>query len=70
MRGVAPSVVVPSLTGGRGSATAGFPFVYAFFIEAAGHVASPGLAGALREAAEHCVCLKVLGSFPRARRVL
>lgn len=67
-RGVAPSLIVPSLIGGRGSATS--QFGQAFFVEALGHTASPGMAAALAEASEYCLCIKVLGSFPRARRVL
>ena len=66
--GLAPSLMVPALTGGRGSTT--LPFVYAFFVEASGHITTPSMQTALREAAEHCVCLKVMGSFPTARRVL
>jgi prephenate dehydratase len=65
---VAPSLLVPSLTGGRGSTAAGFG--QAFFIEAVGHAGTPAMAAALAEVSAHCVCVKVLGSFPRARRVL
>jgi hypothetical protein len=64
----APSLFVPSLLGGRGGNTA--PFTYAFFVEAQGSTADQGMADAVAEAARHCVCVKVLGSFPRARRVL
>jgi prephenate dehydratase len=65
---IPPSALVPSLLGGRGGST--LPFVYAFFCEAVGHITTPNVASALRDASEHCVCLKILGSFPKARRVL
>lgn len=67
---VPPSLLVPAMSGGRGSATASFAYRYAFFIEASGHVTAPPVAAALAHAAAHCVLLKVLGSFPAARRVL
>lgn len=65
---VAPSLFVPAMLGGRGGLTQ--TFTYAFFVEAVGHISQPEIADALREAAPLCLCLKVLGSFPRARRVL
>lgn len=43
---------------------------YTFFIDAQGHRDSPSLAYAIREAAAHCQELTVLGSYPRATRIL
>lgn len=43
---------------------------YSFFIDAKGHRDDPEVAGAIREAGEHCQELIVLGSYPRARRIL
>ena len=43
---------------------------YTFFIDAAGHIDDPKLAAAVTEARGHCRELEVLGSYPRARRVL
>lgn len=45
-------------------------FEYDFFLDCQGHADDPNLAKALKAAAEHCLTLKVLGSFPRARSVL
>jgi len=43
---------------------------YTFFIDAVGHKDDPALAGAIVEARSHCADLIVLGSYPRARRIL
>lgn len=43
---------------------------YTFFIDAKGHRDDPAVAGAIEEAATHCQELIVLGSYPRARRIL
>lgn len=43
---------------------------YSFFIDAKGHRDDPEVAAAIREAGEHCQELIVLGSYPRARRIL
>jgi chorismate mutase/prephenate dehydratase len=43
---------------------------YTFFIDALGHRDDPQVAGAIEEASEHCQELIVLGSYPRARRIL
>lgn len=43
---------------------------YTFFIDAVGHKDDPRLAGAIAEARTHCADLIVLGSYPRARRIL
>ncbi len=43
---------------------------YFFFIDCEGHAAEPKLARALQAAADHCLHLHVLGSFPRAKSVL
>jgi len=66
---VPPSILVPALTGGRGSAAAN-AFVYAFFVDADEHVQSSRMVAAVAEARTHTVCFLVLGSFPKARRVL
>jgi chorismate mutase/prephenate dehydratase len=66
---VPPSILVPALTGGRGSAAAN-AFVYAFFVDADEHVQSSRMMAAVAEARAHTVCFLVLGSFPKARRVL
>jgi chorismate mutase / prephenate dehydratase len=63
-----PGATVSSLTGGRGSAASLFD--YSFFVDADAHVSSEEMQRALKEVKEHVVCLLVLGSFPRARRVL
>ncbi|MHC4082543.1 MAG: prephenate dehydratase [Planctomycetota bacterium] len=43
---------------------------YTFFIDCEGHRGDTKLASALAGARSHCVSLKVLGSYPRARRIL
>jgi chorismate mutase/prephenate dehydratase len=43
---------------------------YYFFIDCEGHTAEPNMAAALDEAKQHCLHLTVLGSFPKAQRVL
>jgi len=43
---------------------------YTFFIDCAGHRTDPVMITALDDAAKHCVSLKVLGSYPRAKRIL
>ncbi|MEC9374639.1 MAG: prephenate dehydratase [Planctomycetota bacterium] len=43
---------------------------YTFFIDAQGHRDDPNLRYALREVGAHCEELKVLGSYPRATRIL
>jgi len=43
---------------------------YTFFIDAVGHRDDPAVAGAIEEASEHCQEMIVLGSYPRARRIL
>lgn len=43
---------------------------YTFFIDASGHRTGPNMNYAIREAAAHCRDLTVLGSYPRAKRVL
>jgi chorismate mutase/prephenate dehydratase len=43
---------------------------YTFFIDAVGHKDDPTLAKAIVEAKAHCADLIVLGSYPRARRIL
>jgi len=65
---VPPGALVASATGGRGAAAGGF--VYAFFIEADAHLSDPRVSGAIEAARRHSVALKVLGTFPQARRVL
>ena len=67
---LSPSLLVPALSGGRGGQTALISRPYVFFVEAEGHASTPAVSAALEEAGRHCVALKVLGSFPRARRVL
>ena len=67
---LSPSLFVPALSGGRGGQTALLSRPYCFFVEAEGHCSTPTVAAALEEAGRHCVAMKVLGSFPRARRVL
>jgi prephenate dehydratase len=66
--GLPPSLFVPSLSGGRGSIASSF--VYAFVIEADGHISEDAMSRTIQEATKHCVCLQVLGSFPAARRIL
>ena len=43
---------------------------YTFFIDCEAHRNDPAMAAALDAARSHCVSMKVLGSYPRARRVL
>jgi chorismate mutase/prephenate dehydratase len=43
---------------------------YTFFIDASGHRTDANMTYAIREASAHCRDLTVLGSYPRARRVL
>ncbi|MDX2114650.1 MAG: prephenate dehydratase [Planctomycetota bacterium] len=43
---------------------------YTFFIDAQGHQDDPPLTAAINEARSHCGRLTVLGSYPRARRIL
>jgi chorismate mutase/prephenate dehydratase len=43
---------------------------YTFFIDCEGHHSDAKMATALAEARSHCVSLKVLGSYPRAQRIL
>ena len=43
---------------------------YTFFIDCEGHRGDAKMAAALPDVRSHCVCLKVLGSYPRARRIL
>lgn len=43
---------------------------YTFFIDCLAHRTDTAMAAAISEAREHCLLLKVLGSYPRAKRVL
>ena len=43
---------------------------YTFFIDCRGHRTDPTMIKALEDAHAHCVSLKVLGSYPRATRIL
>ncbi|QDU71292.1 prephenate dehydratase [Mucisphaera calidilacus] len=43
---------------------------YVFFVDLLGHISDPHVSKALSEAAEHCLELRVLGSFPRATQPL
>jgi chorismate mutase/prephenate dehydratase len=43
---------------------------YTFFIDCEGHQDDASMAAAIEEARGHCVSLKVLGSYPRAERIL
>jgi chorismate mutase/prephenate dehydratase len=43
---------------------------YSFFIDAEAHQRDERMAGAIEEARAHCLSLKVLGSYPRAQRIL
>lgn len=43
---------------------------YAFFVDCAGHRDDPAVATALRDARTHCASLRVVGSYPRSRRIL
>ena len=66
--GLAPSLFVPSSSGGKGGKPPSPNFV--FFVEMEGHSSAPALQRALAEAGQRSRLLKVLGSFPAARRVL
>jgi hypothetical protein len=65
----APSLYVPAMLGGRGG-LAQQSYTYVFLVEAQGHVTEAPMQAALAEASGLCTAIKVLGSFPRARRVL
>ena len=43
---------------------------YTFFIDCQGHRTDQAMTRALKDAAAHCVSLKVVGSYPRAKRIL
>src|SRR5690606_35210884 len=43
---------------------------YMFFIDCEAHREDASMRKAIREASAHCVSLKVLGSYPRAERIL
>ena len=43
---------------------------YTFFIDAQGHRDEADMAGAISRAGAHCKHLSVLGSYPRAKRIL
>jgi chorismate mutase/prephenate dehydratase len=43
---------------------------YTFFIDALGHLDDDSMRQAISAASEHCVELKVLGSYPMSQRVL
>lgn len=43
---------------------------YTFFIDCDRHMSDPVMAAAVEEARKHCVSLRVLGSYPRAQRIL
>ena len=43
---------------------------YTFFIDCDAHRSDENMAAAIEEAHSHCVSLKVLGSYPRAQRIL
>ncbi|TVQ64256.1 MAG: prephenate dehydratase [Phycisphaerales bacterium] len=45
-------------------------WTYTFFIDAQGHRDDARVRGAIEEASAHCVDLIVLGSYPRAKRIL
>lgn len=45
-------------------------WTYAFFIDAQGHRDDKAMAGAIAEAEKHCKEMVVLGSYPRAARIL
>lgn len=45
-------------------------WTYTFYIDALGHRSDPALTAAVDEASAHCQELVVLGSYPRAQRVL
>ena len=63
-----PSLSVPASVGGVGGAP---PLsLYVFFVEFEGHRSEAHVRTAIESAGAHCKMLMVLGSFPRARRVL
>ena len=66
--GLAPSLFVASSQGGKGGRPVGLTWV--FFVECEGHLSEPAVSRAMAEAGRRSRLLKVLGSFPRARRVL
>jgi chorismate mutase/prephenate dehydratase len=66
--GLAPSLFVASRHGGKGGAPVQPHWV--FFLECEGHAGDAGVASALAAAGQKSRLLKVLGSFPAARRVL
>ena len=68
MEGLAPSLLVASMAGGKGGKPPALNWV--FFLECEGHISEPAMAKAVREAGQRSRLLKVLGSFPAARRVL
>ncbi|MHC4991737.1 MAG: prephenate dehydratase [Planctomycetota bacterium] len=43
---------------------------YTFFVDCEGHQSDPKMASAIEEAGAHCLSLSVLGSYPRAQRIL
>ena len=43
---------------------------YTFFIDALGHLDDESMSQAISWASDHCVELKVLGSYPMSQRVL
>lgn len=45
-------------------------WTYTFFIDALGHIEDPSFAAVLERVREHCAHFRVLGSYPRARRIL
>ena len=65
---LAPSLFVASRQGGVGGIPP--PSLYVFFVELEGHSSTPAVADSISAAGMHCRMLKVLGSYPRARRVL
>lgn len=58
----------PSSPSGKGEKPP--PALWVFFLELEGHYSDPKVAQAVSEAGKKCLLLKVLGSFPQARRVL
>ena len=65
---ISPSLLVPSSVGGVGGAPPNY--LYVFFVEFEGHRSEAHVNTAIERAGKHCRMLMVLGSFPRARRVL
>jgi chorismate mutase/prephenate dehydratase len=45
-------------------------WTYTFFVDAEGHRDDPKIQNAINESMPHCKELHVLGSYPRARRIL